>query len=56
MINSRLDFHKWKFAPKHWLPTKEGVPNACVGGFDNQSMSLEVGMGAHHARVWDVQG
>ena len=27
---------------KHWLPTKGRVPNACVRGFGDQTMSLEV--------------
>jgi hypothetical protein len=26
----------------HWLPTKGRVPNACVGGFGDQAMSLKV--------------
>ena len=46
MIDSRLDGHEWKSATNHWLPTKERVPNACLGGFGNQAMSLEVCMGS----------
>jgi hypothetical protein len=42
MINSRVDFHDWKSASKLWLPMKGRVPNACVGGFGDQAMSLEV--------------
>jgi hypothetical protein len=38
-----------------WLLTKGRVLNTCVRGFGNQAMSVEVGMGADHARVWDVQ-
>ena len=26
----------------HWLPTKGRVPNAWIGGFGDQAMSLEV--------------
>ena len=28
----------------YWLSTKGRVPNACVGRFVNQAMSLKVGM------------
>ena len=40
MINSKLDGHKWKSAPYHWLPTEGRVPNACVGGFGHQVISV----------------
>ena len=36
----------WKGLSNHWLPTKGRGPNACVKGFDNQAMSLEIGMGS----------
>ena len=40
--DQRVDSHEWKSAPNHWLPTKRRVPNAYVGVFDDQVMSLEV--------------
>ena len=46
MINLRSDFHKWKFVPNHWLPTKGRIPNACVEGCGYQAISLEVGIGS----------
>ena len=42
MINSRFDGHEWKSAPNHWLR----ILNICVKGFDDQTMSLEVGFGS----------
>ena len=32
MINSSLDFYACKYIINHRLPTKEIIPNACVGG------------------------
>ena len=26
----------------HWLPTKGKIPNACIGGFGDHAMNLEV--------------
>ena len=47
MISSRVDFHDWKSTSNYWLPTKGGILNACVGGFGDQAISLEVcGMGS----------
>ena len=57
MLNSRLDFHEWKFAPNHWLPTRGRVLNACVEGFGNHGKLLawRLVWEANHACVWDVQ-
>lgn len=46
MITSILNFHEWKSVGNFWLPTKGRVPNTCVRGFGNQTMSLEIGIGS----------